>query len=420
MDAGNCCEVTTCTYQQGGNRDDESHSSWEGKDGSYVSDLANCWLCKTAGYNSPIILDVFGSGYPDLLVSGAWKKGRRWAGYFTGARRFDLDGSGQLKWWEWVGPKAGLLVYGEGSTPPTKITGINLFGTATFGKEWKNGYEPLATLDTDGDGKIAGEELRKLWVWLDANTNAVPDEGEVKPASDYISEMPLKHETDPEGNAWQEASVPLKDGRKVRSWDWWSANPDVFYINGKRRQPLALRGLGKPLPRLTVYYWTSSKIGGEDGGRAEVGLLRFVKAGADLYVISAGIGKAMVYSKVSRDGESYSWDFESYLGGVSDKNTATPDGEYLLGAGVFRSDIRLAAHLNGDYIWTAELAGENPHEFLPAKMAEVYEALISFSDEDFGSAVSTFPTRGVFEPLTPVTWPGLLGATVPLQDLARQ
>ena len=67
-----------------------------------------------------------------------------------------------------------------------------LFGTWTFGGKksvslasissslpWSNGYEALAALDENGDGKISGRELAPLVLWFDGNRNAVSDPGEV-------------------------------------------------------------------------------------------------------------------------------------------------------------------------------------------------------------------------------------------------
>lgn len=50
---------------------------------------------------------------------------------------------------------------------------------------FENGYHALATLDDDGDGELAGRELRGLALWQDRNGDGVSDDGEVKPVGAY-------------------------------------------------------------------------------------------------------------------------------------------------------------------------------------------------------------------------------------------
>ena len=312
--------------------------------------------------------------------------------------------------WEWVGPKAGLLVYGLWL--PSEISGANLFGSVTFGKDWSNGYEPLATLDYNKDGKIAGDELKSLWVWVDANTNALPDKGEVRPASDYIIEIPVKYDRDADGNAWQEPSIPLKDGKKARSWDWWSerirGELDVF---GPGAQAAGVRGEGKPLENLSVYYWSSPFV-----TETLSGLLRFVKVGREVYVISVAPGRLMAYAKVEQDGEEFAWTFRTvFSGGSVDSNHARTDGNYLVGTGEYASPK--GRSMNGDYTWTAELVGAEPTAVLPPDLQGLYQYLTSFSDEEFATAISTFPPEGSFAPGQPDQWPGLQPAEISLDNL---
>jgi len=94
--------------------------------------------------------------------------------------------------------KAPLLVFDPEHIG--KITSAaQLFGNWTFGgkrfaslssvagtpnSQWRDGFEALATLDTNGDGKISGTELEPLALWFDANQNGVAEEGEVKSLAD--------------------------------------------------------------------------------------------------------------------------------------------------------------------------------------------------------------------------------------------
>ena len=52
---------------------------------------------------------------------------------------------------------------------------------ATFGTtQWRDGFEALATLDQNSDGKVSGAELEPLALWFDANRDGISQDGEVK------------------------------------------------------------------------------------------------------------------------------------------------------------------------------------------------------------------------------------------------
>ena len=71
-----------------------------------------------------------------------------------------------------------LVVYDPKKTG--KVTGPEaLFGQHTFGKTWKDGFEALASLDKNGDGKLSGNELKALSLWFDNNQNGITEDGEV-------------------------------------------------------------------------------------------------------------------------------------------------------------------------------------------------------------------------------------------------
>jgi hypothetical protein len=97
---------------------------------------------------------------------------------------FDADGTGLRKAWTWISPDAAWLVYdpsGRGGIS----SALQLFGDVTFWNVWRNGYEAMCALDDDGDGVLAGRELRYLALWHDANRDAISDRGEVKSLADY-------------------------------------------------------------------------------------------------------------------------------------------------------------------------------------------------------------------------------------------
>ncbi|HIF34626.1 MAG TPA: hypothetical protein EYQ75_23805 [Planctomycetaceae bacterium] len=95
---------------------------------------------------------------------------------------FDADGTG-VKDWSWITPKAGWLVH-----IPQKgqvDSAVQMFGSVTWWLFWEHGYQALATLDDDGDGEVAGDELRRLGVWHDRNSNGLCESGELQSLAKY-------------------------------------------------------------------------------------------------------------------------------------------------------------------------------------------------------------------------------------------
>ena len=94
--------------------------------------------------------------------------------------RFDADGSGRRRAWTWITPDAGWLVYDAPGTGEI-ASALRLFGNVTFWAFWNNGYEPMSALDDDGNGELAGSELRHLAIWRDVDSDGVSDRSEVRP-----------------------------------------------------------------------------------------------------------------------------------------------------------------------------------------------------------------------------------------------
>jgi hypothetical protein len=301
--------------------------------------------------NSPILVDVFQLGVPNLLAGPAWKKYRPAAQSFSAYRLFDFDGTGP-KYWEWVGPKTGILLYGE--TEPVSADGTVLFGTRTFGKEWNHGYEPLATLDADRSGALEGKELDKVWMWLDANSDAKVDKGEVKSSSSYVRALRVVPETDPLGNAWSEKGAVLLNGQDANSWDWWSMPIDPELTETSLPKPYSEMGvmaLGAGsiyTPDLLVYAWKTST--GDIGG-----YLRFIKdpETGSLYVLSALPGrKHGVYSQVEKNGGQWQWEFRGPKG-TFDTAVATVDDHIIEATNVYWDPTYPGAKEPRDYSWSA-------------------------------------------------------------------
>jgi len=178
----------------------------------------------TLGYFSvgtPLLIDLSGDNQPDLLAGPQWKflSDRRPSKDLSHFRSINLDGSGEKRW-EWIGPTDGLLVYLPGLEGTPDAT--RLFGTGTFGKEWKHGYEPLVSLDKDASGALEGDELGDIGIWVDANGDAVAQYGEIRPASEYgVSSLSVGYQKDATGNVANMHGAQLKD-KTVAVWDWIS------------------------------------------------------------------------------------------------------------------------------------------------------------------------------------------------------
>jgi len=120
---------------------------------------------------------------------------------------FDFFGSGEPVLMEWVKPQDGLLVRLKDRGP---VDGTCLFGS---GNGFADGYEELATLDRNRDGRLTGDELDGLFVWQDANGNAIAGISEVKSLADLgITELGLDHQN------YQ--SYFVRDGQRLKMWDW--------------------------------------------------------------------------------------------------------------------------------------------------------------------------------------------------------
>ena len=78
---------------------------------------------------------------------------------------FDLEGTGRPRKWGWITRKSAWLVYLN--KRQTVDSGLQMMGAVTFWIFWKNGYEALSALDSNGDGWLRGNELNSLALWRD-------------------------------------------------------------------------------------------------------------------------------------------------------------------------------------------------------------------------------------------------------------
>jgi hypothetical protein len=134
--------------------------------------------------------------------------------------RFDLAGDERPASWPWLCKETALLVWDPAGTG--RITsGRQLFGSATWWVCWQHGYEPLALLDDDGDGWVAGSELAGLAVWRDRNGDGRTEPGEVVPAAQAgIARLAARPAGRYGGIPWNPRGLATTDGRVLSTYDW--------------------------------------------------------------------------------------------------------------------------------------------------------------------------------------------------------
>jgi hypothetical protein len=133
---------------------------------------------------------------------------------------FDLDGQGKRRWSQWPSSRAGWLVYvGDGSKPIN--SGLQLFGQSSFWIFWKDGYDAMASLDDNADGKLTGRELQGLALWCDKNSNGICEPGEVRSLPEFaIVGLSCKKTVGIDGTIFSARGVDFADGTTGNTFDW--------------------------------------------------------------------------------------------------------------------------------------------------------------------------------------------------------
>ncbi|MEB3199058.1 MAG: calcium-binding protein, partial [Synechococcaceae cyanobacterium] len=188
-------------------------------------------LFATAEANiSPLVLDLDGDGVTTLAITD----GLRW---------FDHDGNRFAERSGWVGHRDGLLVRdldGNGLIE----SGRELFGNHTLlrsGLRAAHGFEALADLDSDRDGRITASDAAwsSLAIWRDADGSASTAPSELHSlASLGIAALPVQFQTaslsDPQGNIHRQiGAFQRADGRIAAMHDVW------FTVDHARSRDLA-------------------------------------------------------------------------------------------------------------------------------------------------------------------------------------
>jgi hypothetical protein len=125
---------------------------------------------------------------------------------------FDLAGDGRPERWPWVRPETGILVW-DPEQSGRIASGRQLFGSVTWWMFWEHGYEPLAALDDNGDGWLAGREMEGLAAWQDRNHNGASDPGEVRPLTTVgIGRVAVRGFRRSEGELYHPRGLQRRDG----------------------------------------------------------------------------------------------------------------------------------------------------------------------------------------------------------------
>ncbi|NWC00518.1 hypothetical protein HX882_32070, partial [Pseudomonas gingeri] len=117
----------------------------------------------------PLALDLNGNGIETLPANGQVL--------------FDADGSGTKTGTGWIAPTDGFLVIDKNGNGQID-NGTELFGDAyvkSDGTKALNGFDALADLDSNHDGKIDSSDAQwsQLRIWKDTNSNGITDPGEL-------------------------------------------------------------------------------------------------------------------------------------------------------------------------------------------------------------------------------------------------
>jgi hypothetical protein len=186
-------------------------------DGVNIKGAYNIYNICGDSYISPIVLDMDGDG--EISASGGnWLPHPRKVD-LQSMRLFDINGNGFSCLMEWVGKGDGLLV--EPKEDGT-VDGSCLFGT---NGGYDSGFEKLSLRDKNKDCKLNAAELKGLFVWQDANSNAKVDDGELN------SVESLKITTI--GTRFKQGYVGyfVQDYEMKTLWDWWPNYVDLMKMS---------------------------------------------------------------------------------------------------------------------------------------------------------------------------------------------
>ena len=308
-------------------------------------------------YDSPVTISL--SGKADFL-SGEWRAGHRNVNLLA-MRKFNLDGKGK-RLWDWVGPTEGILVWNPKHLSNMHLSGADLFSIDFRNGKYKNGYEALAAIATPGAKEISGSMLKDIYIWVDKNSNAIVDEGELLPITDYgITSLSIAPATDDRGGLVCTNGAVTSTGYAYPTRDWWSlggaSDADVDdFLKGCVHCPSVYGwspdyGLDNPLAVNPPQGFEPMPFGGSGAG----GNFRFDLIGTSIKVTSLSLKsggdlKKAVYSIIKPVNGCYEWNFLFVDGtDIHTRFTVSPNAKHLYGiTTIVKKGKRI-----GYYTWSA-------------------------------------------------------------------
>jgi hypothetical protein len=292
---------------------------------------------------------------------------------------FKLSPNSEAQQWLWRGSSALPLVVYDPSHKGEITSATQLFGSWAFGGkdakplsskvEWKNGYEALATLDTDKNGELEGKELTDLGLWFDENRDAVSQRGEVK----ILSQVGVKkifvtgYETIQEGYYASDGYQRVKDNVLGigPSLDWIEKSHDTNTSNSlsllppgdtkggtKTSTPSTFAGVwgwSLDLPALGSGVLLLDEIDGNIEG-ATVTSAKMGGAGR----ISEAVQFQEFTASMESNSKELSFQFPTAEGAtVSNKARLSEDGEKLIGKSIVSNSIESSQGWY-EYSWIAQ------------------------------------------------------------------
>ena len=195
---------------------------------------------------SPLVLDLGGGNGIEL------------SSLATSKALFNLDNGQFIYHTAWVKPADGLLCIdknGDGHI----TSGAELFGNASSGGTYTDGFAALAAYDSNHNGVITANDTQfsKLLIWQDANQNGFSEVSELKHLSDYgitiISLNDTPSNTINAGNTISSTSTFVMNGQTRTIADAWFSQDkttsffvpdDTFHFDTTVQDLPNLRGHG--------------------------------------------------------------------------------------------------------------------------------------------------------------------------------
>ena len=170
---------------------------------------------------SPIVFDLNNDG--EIGVTGETSSKEKDLNSLLGKTvAFDIDGDGKKDIIEWInGSGDGILINNKDGNAKNDMDGNRLFGDE--GGKYQNGYEKLSLWDINNDGKLTGDELDGLNLWID-DGDAKVEEGELKSLAELgitSIDTKMKEVLDEDGKIHMQSTVSKNDGTNIMSEDIW-------------------------------------------------------------------------------------------------------------------------------------------------------------------------------------------------------